>query len=62
LFLLPGFVDDEGGSLGFLLRDLFGFDRGGEFGGEGEVLDGREVVGLVFLLVLFCCVVLFGEG
>lgn len=38
LFLLAGFVDDEGGALGFLLRDLLGFDGGGEFGGEGEVL------------------------
>jgi hypothetical protein len=38
LLLLAGFVDDEGGSLGFLLGDLLGFDGGGEFGGEGEVL------------------------
>ena len=38
LFLLAGFVDDEGGALGFLLGDLLGFDDGGEFGGEGEVL------------------------
>lgn len=43
LLLLTGFVDDEGGALGFLLGDLLGFDGGGEFGGEGEVLD----VGLV---------------
>jgi hypothetical protein len=35
---LAGFVDDEGGALGFLLRDLLGFDGGGEFWGEGEVL------------------------
>lgn len=40
LFFLTGFVDDEGGALGFLLGDLFGFDCGGEFGGEGEVLEG----------------------
>lgn len=40
LFLLTGFVDDEGGALGFLLGDLLGFDGGGEFGGEGEVLGG----------------------
>ena len=38
LFFLPGFVDDEGGALGFLLSDLFGFDCGSEFWGEGEVL------------------------
>lgn len=38
LFLLAGFVDDEGGALGFLLGYLLGFDCGGEFGGEGEVL------------------------
>jgi len=38
LFLLTGLVDDEGGALGFLLGDLLGFDGGGEFGGEGEVL------------------------
>jgi hypothetical protein len=40
LLLLAGFVDDEGGALGFLLGDLLGFDGGGEFGGEGEVLWG----------------------
>ena len=39
LFFLAGFVDDEGGALGFLLGYLFGFYCGGEFGGEGEVLD-----------------------
>ena len=38
LFLLAGFVNDEGGALGFLLGDLLGFDCGGEFGREGEVL------------------------
>ena len=38
LLLLARFVDDEGGALGFLLGDLLGFDGGGEFGGEGEVL------------------------
>ena len=38
LLFLASFVDDEGGALGFLLGDLFGFDGGGEFGGEGEVL------------------------
>lgn len=41
LLLLAGFVDDEGGALGFLLGDLLGFDGGGEFGGEGEVLGLR---------------------
>lgn len=40
LFLLAGFIDDEGGALGFLLGDLLGFDGGGKFGGEGEVLRG----------------------
>ena len=39
LLLLAGLVDDEGGALGFLLGDLFGFDGGGELGGEGEVLE-----------------------
>jgi hypothetical protein len=38
LLLLAGFVDDEGGALGFLLGNLLGFDGGGELGGEGEVL------------------------
>ena len=38
LFLLTGFVDDECCSLGFLLGNLFGFDGGGEFGGECEML------------------------
>jgi hypothetical protein len=36
---LAGLVDDEGGTLGFLLGDLFGFNGGGEFGGEGEMLE-----------------------
>jgi hypothetical protein len=38
LLLLAGFVDDESSALGFLLGDLLGFDCGGEFRGEGEVL------------------------
>jgi hypothetical protein len=38
LLLLAGLVDDEGGSLRFLLCDLLGFDRCGELRGEGEVL------------------------
>lgn len=38
LLLLSRLVDDEGGALGFLLRDLLGFYGGGEFGGEGELL------------------------
>lgn len=38
LLLLAGLVDHKGGALGFLLGDLFGFDGGGEFRGEGEVL------------------------
>ena len=38
MLFLAGFVDDEGRALGFLLGDLLGFDGGGEFGGEGEVL------------------------
>jgi hypothetical protein len=40
LLLLTGFVDDEGGTLRFLLCDLLGLDSGGEFWGEGEVLQG----------------------
>ena len=48
LFLLSGFVYDEGGALGFLLGDLFGFDCGCEFGGEGEVLfEGEVLVGMM---------------
>lgn len=35
---MAGFVDDEGGSLSFLLGDLLGFDGGGKFRREGEVL------------------------
>lgn len=42
---MAGFVDDEGGALSFLLGDLLGFDGGGEFGGEGEVLEGVGLVG-----------------
>jgi hypothetical protein len=38
LFLLTGLVNNESGSLGFLLGDLFGFDGSGEFGGECKVL------------------------
>ena len=38
LLLLSGLVDDEGGTLGVLLGNLLGFDCGGEFGGECEVL------------------------
>ena len=38
LFFLAGFIDNEGGPLGFLLCYLFGFYCGGKFGGEGEVL------------------------
>ena len=40
LLLLAGLVDDKGGTLGFLLGDLLGFDGSGKFGGEGEVLLG----------------------
>ena len=39
LLLLAGLVDDEGGTLGFLLGDLLGFDCGGELGREGKVLE-----------------------
>ena len=46
LLFLPGLVDDKGGALRFLLRDLLGFDGGGEFGREGEVLS--------YALVLDC--------
>jgi hypothetical protein len=38
LLLLARLVDDEGGTLCFLLGDLLGFDSCGELGGEGEVL------------------------
>jgi hypothetical protein len=38
LLLLPGLVNDEGGTLRLLLSDLLGLDRCGELGGEGEVL------------------------
>lgn len=38
LFLLAGFVDDEGGALGFLLGYLFRFHCGRELGGECEML------------------------
>jgi hypothetical protein len=41
LLLLAGLVDDEGGTLSFLLGDLLGFDCGGELGREGEVLGNR---------------------
>lgn len=41
LFLLAGFVDDEGGTLGFLLGNLFGFHSGGELRREGQVLLNR---------------------
>lgn len=41
LLLLAGLVDNEGGTLGFLLGDLLGFDCGGEFGREGKVLEIR---------------------
>jgi hypothetical protein len=51
LFLLPGFVDDESGALGFLLGNLFGFDCGGEFRREGKVLE-CELVGGVLLVDL----------
>ena len=44
LLLLAGLVDDEGGTLGFLLGDLLGFDCGGELGREGEVL-GKVLAG-----------------
>jgi len=40
LFLLAGFVNDEGGPLGFLLCDLLRLNRSCEFGGEGKVLPG----------------------
>lgn len=38
LLLLAGLVDQESSTLGFLLGDLLGFDSGGEFRGEGQVL------------------------
>jgi hypothetical protein len=47
LLLLAGLVDNEGGSLGLLLGNLLGFDGGGEFGREGEVLSSLVTVGRV---------------
>ena len=44
LFFLASFVDHEGRALGFLLGDLFGFYCGGEFGGEGEVLEEQLLI------------------
>lgn len=38
LLLLAGLVDQERSPLGLLLSDLLGFDSGGEFGGEGQML------------------------
>ena len=38
LLLLPGLVNDEGGTLGVLLSNLLGFDSGGELGRESKVL------------------------
>lgn len=40
LLLLAGLVDDEGGPLSLLLRNLLGFDCGSELGGESQMLDG----------------------
>lgn len=42
LFLLAGLVDEEGGSLGFLLGNLLGFDGSGELRRECEVLTLRD--------------------
>jgi hypothetical protein len=42
LLLLAGLVDEEGSALGLLLSDLLGFDGGGEFGGEGQMLESRN--------------------
>jgi hypothetical protein len=47
LLLLAGLVDNEGGSLSLLLGNLLGFDGGGEFGREGEVLSSLVPVGRV---------------
>jgi hypothetical protein len=44
LFLLAGFVDDESGALGFLLRYLFGFYGSGELGREGQMLKRMLVI------------------
>lgn len=45
MLLLSGFVDNECGSLGFLLGNLLGFDCGGEFGREGKVLEQQVSIG-----------------
>lgn len=42
LLLLASLVNKECGTLGFLLGDLFRFDGGGEFGGEGKVLHSSD--------------------
>jgi hypothetical protein len=42
LLLLAGLVNEERSALGLLLSDLLGFDGGGEFGGEGQVLECRN--------------------
>jgi hypothetical protein len=54
LLLLAGFVDDEGGALGFLLGDLLGFNGGGEFGGEGEVLGVLVLLFLWLRIMTYC--------
>lgn len=46
LFLLASLVDEEGSPLGLLLRDLLGFDGGGEFGGEGQMLQEKRREGV----------------
>jgi hypothetical protein len=38
LLLLAGFVDNEGGALRFLLRNLFGFYGSGELRRESQML------------------------
>lgn len=42
LLLLAGLVDEEGSALGLLLSYLLGFDSGGKFGGESQVLQSRN--------------------
>lgn len=49
LLLLPGLVNDEGGTLSILLSNLLGFDSGGELGREGKVLGISLAAGHLYM-------------
>ena len=55
LLLLTGLVDQERSPLGLLLSDLLGFDSGGEFGGEGQMLQHCRQVSLPIIPFNFVC-------